>query len=300
MRRLAPWTVVIGLAVLAGGVAVPDAHAQGTLLPDLDQELPDELQVAASGRGADRSFWLGFSSAVSNIGDGPLVINGHRPNRRSKAMVADQLIAREGLPPAVAPRVARLRYVRSPDHNHWHVLKFERYKLRRAGRKGAVVRDRKSGFCLGDRYEVDGPALSGSPEEPVYTSRCGLGQRQLLGLTEGISVGYGDRYSPYLEYQQLPLDGLRPGRYVLKHRVNVRRRLRETSLANNSASVLLSVRWRHGRPRLRLLRSCPDSGRCDDPGAGSSETASRPDRLPTRSRRAALAASADPFLCNLP
>ena len=211
-------------------------------------------------------------------------------------MVADQLVddgAWWGT--ETVKGVGRLRFVLSPDHNHWHLIHFDRYQLRRAGGKRAIVRDRKSGFCLGGpRRPRRRP--SGTPENPVYTSRCGLGNRGLLELTEGISVGYGDLDAPYLEYQQLPLDGLDRGRYVLVHRVNANQRLRETSLANDSASVLFSLRWRHRRPRIAVLRTCPDSARCDQSGAGTKAVKRVPVSLdPSRAARLSRG-----FVCSLP
>jgi hypothetical protein len=46
------------------------------------------------------------------------------------------------------------------------------------------------------------------------------------------------------------------------HRVNAERRLRETSYANNAASVLLRLRWRGGGPFIDVLAECPGSARC--------------------------------------
>ena len=80
---------------------------------------------------------------------------------------------------------------------------------------------------------------SGSPSaapEPRYTSRCGLGEPELLAIQEGISVGYGDDYTANLEGQYLRLTGLRAGRYVLVHTVNAKHRLRELDYSNNSSS----------------------------------------------------------------
>jgi Lysyl oxidase len=249
--------------------------------------------VAPAGSGADRTWWLGFSSAVSNIGDGPFIIQGHRPDQSTPEMVADQLLMAGDATAEVVPAVGRMRFVRSPDHNHWHLLKFDRYELRRAGSGRTIVRDRKSGFCLGDRYSVDGLELPAAAPAPVYTSRCGLGQSGMLSLTEGISVGYGDIYQPYLEYQQLPIDGLRNGRYVLAHSVNVGGTLRETSTANDSASVLISLHWRRtGPPRLRLLRTCPDTAKCDQPQSRGA-SGSTGSQVPVRSSSALL-------VCHLP
>jgi hypothetical protein len=82
-------------------------------------------------------------------------------------------------------------------------------------------------------------------------------------MTEGISVGYGDDYSGFLEGQQLSLDGLPTGRYVLVHRVNGDRRLRELSYSNNAASLLLDLHWQRGAPSLDIIATCPDTDRCD-------------------------------------
>jgi hypothetical protein len=65
-----------------------------------------------------------------------------------------------------------------------------------------------------------------------------------------------------LEGQWLPLDGLRAGRYLLVHRVNADRALRESSYANNASSMLLRLRWRRSEPFVNVLKTCPGSARC--------------------------------------
>ena len=244
-----------GSSVLVAAVLAGDRGR--ARLPDLAQEVPSGLDVTRSG-----SVWrLGFASAVSNVGAGPLRIAAARHSRSVRGMSADQLVEREDGGPERVREVGRLRYVRSSDHQHWHLLGFERYELRRVSGSRALVRDRKSGFCLGDRYELR-DELAAKPSRPAYASRCGLRRPRLLDLEQGISVGYGDDYPAHLEGQWLSLDGLRPGRYVLVHRVDVERRLRERTRANNAASVLVSLRRRHGRPRVRVLERCPHSERC--------------------------------------
>ena len=119
------------------------------LLPDLEQEAPSELIVTRAGD----TFRLGFRSAVRNVGAGPLVIIGRRGDRSIDTMVADQGVTRAGAPSELVRGVGRLRYVVSPDHRHWHLLGFERYELARPDGR-VVVNDRKTGFCLGDRYAV--------------------------------------------------------------------------------------------------------------------------------------------------
>jgi Lysyl oxidase len=255
--------VVATVMLSAATLAMAERPSGAARLPDLVQEVPSELEITVTGPPARRVYRLGFRSAVSNIGRGPLVISGRRAGANVATMTADQVVERDGAPLGVVPDVGRLRYVVSPDHRHWHLLGFDRYQLRRAGRSVATVGDRKTGFCLGDRYRTIGRKLRASRHDPVYTSRCGLGEQQLMGIQEGISVGYGDDYSATLEGQYLRLTGLSSGRYVLVHRVNADRRLHELRYGNNAASLLIELRWRKHQPWVRVLRSCPDSARCD-------------------------------------
>jgi Lysyl oxidase len=263
--RLVPAVGAIALCAAAVAAAPGDTYEITTgsaRLPDLDQELPWDLQVTSTGASTRREYRLGFASAVRNIGDGPLIVSGRRRWAGIPTMTADQLVERAGASMAVVEGVGRLRYVESRDHEHWHLLDFERYELRRAGRGTSRVTDRKTGFCLGDRYRTRGRALPARPPKPRYTGRCGLGATARLGLVEGISVGYGDDYPANLEGQSLPLTGLPAGRYVLIHSVNVGRRLRETDYGNNAASLLLRLQWRAGAPSLRVFRRCPDTEHC--------------------------------------
>jgi hypothetical protein len=255
---LAAMAVVVPAALAVGG-APPGGVA---LLPDLDQEMPTQLVVTRAGH----TWRLGFRSAVRNIGAGPLIIDAHRLGGE-KTMVGNQMIVRSGGPRSLVRGTARLRYVKSPDHQHWHVLGFDRYELRRPAGTEALVRDRKTGFCLGDRYDVTTRTLPARPPEPVYTSRCGLERPGLLGVREGISVGYGDDYGANLEGQYLPLERLRRGRYLIVHRVNADRRLLESSYDNNASSLLLRLRWRHRVPRIRVLAICPTSEQCAPPAS---------------------------------
>ena len=273
--RVLPVALTLALSALTLTIAdrEPVAAAGSERLPDLVQAAPSALTITRAGTRMRPEYRLGFESAVENRGDGPLIINGHRPGLENEAMDADQVVERDGAPQQVIPGAAQLRYVVSPDHRHWHLLGFDRYELRRAGRHTPAVRDRKTGFCLGDRYPATGRSLPAAPPNPVYTGRCGLGEPELLGIQEGISVGYGDNYQANLEGQYLPLTGLRSGRYVLVHRVNAERGLRELDYKNNAASLLLDVRWRRGAPQVRVLKVCPRSGRCDRRPAAAARVA---------------------------
>jgi hypothetical protein len=263
LRLIPALLAVLVISVAAALVAhSADAGAAGSpLLPDLDQETPSALIVTRVGPPGQPEYRLGFRSAVRNIGAGPFIVDGHR-SADTTTMTADQVIIRKGGAGMLVPGVGQLRYVVSPDHRHWHLLRFERYEIRRRGSTVPLVTDRKSGFCLGDRYNASARPLPHRAAFPVYTGRCGLEQTELLGIREGISVGYGDDYAANLEGQYLPLDGLASGTYVLVHRVNVGRRIRETDYRNDAASVRFALRWRAGVPYVWVLATCPDKARC--------------------------------------
>jgi lysyl oxidase len=237
------------------------------ILPDLDQEAPSQIQLQMVLERGHRSYRLGFRSAVRNLGNGPLILVGARADRTTSEMKVDQMVERVDAPARVIQDVGRMRYVVSPDHRHWHYLDFDRYSLQTyvlhpVGKSTRVVKDQKTGFCLGDRYPVTTRPVEPAPAAPVYTGRCGLTHPELLGMREGISVGYGDDYSAFLEGQDLPLDGLPDGRYVLVHRVNADHGLKESTYANNAASVLLDLEWHQGEPYLSVLATCPNTAVC--------------------------------------
>jgi hypothetical protein len=262
LLRVVPVAGALAAVAAAVAAAVPSGAQAPALLPDLDQEAPRQLEITRSGDARRPVYRLGFRSAVRNLGRGPLLISGRRASARHEEMAAEQVIHRDGAPHSVRRGVGRLRYVISPDHRHWHLLGFERYELRRIGGGASVASDRKTGFCLGDRYRVRGRRLPGAPADPVHTSRCGLGEPGLMQIQEGISVGYGDDYDPTLEGQYVRLSGLPSGRYLLVHRVNADRALRESRYDNNAASLLVDLAWRRGRPEVRALRACTGSARC--------------------------------------
>src|SRR4051812_17597684 len=88
------WTALAAMALAL--FAAPAEARHGVLrLPDLDQETPAQLDVMVVGAPGRPHFRLGFGSAVSNVGTGPLIIDGHRAGRRTPNMTGDQLIERQ-------------------------------------------------------------------------------------------------------------------------------------------------------------------------------------------------------------
>jgi Lysyl oxidase len=259
------WLVVAVLMAAGGalgfaGLLLLRGDPPRDLLPDLDQAVPSALSIVQEGD----QYRLTFASAVDNLGRGPLLVEGRRPDRLTPVMAASQLVRRSDGSARTRAVRAEIRYVRAETHAHWHVLDFERYELRRAKDGKLVEPDEKTGFCLGDRYDAKKfVRLENEPERPVWSDECGRYQPGLLTVREGISPGYGDDYVPELEGQYLDVTTLSAGRYILVHRANPERALEERDYGNNAASVLVQLRRTTGDvPTLRLLARCPDTARC--------------------------------------
>ena len=237
-ERLLPGTV--GYAdpdwSTAGGLLTPSPE----LLPDLDQRAPADVAVTM----VDGAWRLGFASATENIGDGPLWLRGTR--ERPGQLRADQVITLRDGGTRVVRRVGRMRYEYHSPHFHWHFQPFVRYELRTAADHRLLVRDRKSGFCLIDRWSRGAHQGPGGAA-PRFTSNCGERNRNVRRVDQGTSRGYSDIYPAFYHGQDINLTGVPDGRYVLVHRVNPERQIREIRYGNDAASVLLWLR-RPGGP----------------------------------------------------
>jgi hypothetical protein len=226
------------------------------LLPDLDQQPPTDLEVR-SDHGRHR---LWFTAATDNVGIGPLIVSGVRPEG-SIVMPALQRVRLSDGGTRTYPRVGLWHYNHSPHHVHWHFLYYQRYELRSQGGK-VLVRDRKSGFCLGDRYGVAAGRVLNRVRRAVYTGYCNLYQPGATTVDGGTSVGFSDRYHSRLDGQNVDVTNVPAGDYVLVHKTNVRLLIRELRYSNNAASVAIRLTRPNGRPAVRVLRVCPDSDRC--------------------------------------
>ena len=214
-----------------------------TVLLAAPAPLPDLVQLRPTSVGVTRPpYRLVFASSFANVGRAPLVIVATRRSRAASTLRADQIVGARRI-----RAVGIVRYVVARSHRHFHLLGFDRYELLRGGR--IVVRDRKTGFCLGDRT----PFTRDAPPPRFGGGQCRRGQPGLLRVAEGLSPGWADPYPPLAEGQFLPLAGLPAGRYTLRHTVNPEHRVLESSYANNSASVQFDLTWKDGVPALRIV-----------------------------------------------
>ena len=215
MRRVQLLASIIAFALGAG----PASAAE---LPDLEQVAPYDVRAVKR----DGRWYLGFATAVRNVGAGALRIRGHGSG--SGTMAAQQL-SEDGLQ-VLHPHVGTLRYVTTYGHRHWHFMRFMRYELRGMDVPGLLL-DRKQGFCLGDAPFVDG--------------WCARDKPALTTTDEGLRPGGIDIYEPNVEGQEIAIDPetAPSGRYVLSSRIGPTGLIQETSTHNNVASTVIALRW---------------------------------------------------------
>ena len=237
-------TLGVVVAAVAGGLTTGSE-----LLPDLRQEPPSQVAV----RRAGGQPVLVFRSAVANVGQGPLVVNGRR-DRGQRLMTVTQELQRADGSVVQVPLSARLRY-QPGGHNHWHLQAFDRFDLRDPATGARVALSRKVGFCLGSRYQVN-PPVPGTPAMAAFNHNCGRYLPGLMRMRMGIDVGYADDYAAFVEFQYIDLSGVAPGRYLLAHQADPDRRLLVGDRADDTAYALIDLtapRGRGGLPGVAVL-----------------------------------------------
>lgn len=301
------------VAVLTAIVVITPASAgEQLLLPDLRQAPPgcpggytgdpsecDEWDVcmvtdpdAPSGdcvtAGAIRAVRLRFTTAEDNVGDGPLLLFGRR-DARSATMQVRQAFqqGKHGQIPASYTEARQqtsntMYYEPARMHQHWHLMGFEQMQLRTPDGR-TVVRDRKNGFCLGDRY-INGdfgslPNAARDSNTPEYRlseylqgNQCAFKDPSVTDVKVGISVGSGDDYRYDVDFQWLDITRVPSGTYDVVNTVNASGALLETRYDNNTSSMAFSIQWPDRAqqapavitkaPRVTLLRGCPGQDHC--------------------------------------
>ncbi|MFC0106405.1 lysyl oxidase family protein [Kibdelosporangium aridum] len=238
--------------------------------------------------GAIRAVRLRFTTAEDNVGDGPLLLFGRR-DVHSDTMDVRQAFqeGRHGQIPASYTEARQqtansMYYEPAPMHQHWHLMGFEQMQLRTPDGE-TVVRDRKNGFCLGDRYiNADFDTLpnaardADTPEyrlsEYLQDNQCAFKDPSVTDVKVGISVGNGDDYRYDVDFQWLDITHVPSGTYDLVNTVNANRSLLETNYDNNTSSMAFAIQWpdraHHAPtvitkpPKVTLLRGCPGADRC--------------------------------------
>lgn len=199
------------------------------LLPDLVPGQPSQLRETYRAQGRV----ISFTTEVGNIGDGPLLIQGHTvtTSQGTKTQGLQVIRKRDG---SECQRLAGY-FVFHPAHFHWHFERFVGYELRKDSVDGLLVAGgTKTTFCLIDVGNLHGYGPVNFPQQTVGNN-CGPEGRQ------GISVGWKDIYlfnyaDQYVQLDRdVPYGPVPPGAYILVNHVDPDGLLWEKDTSNNIA-----------------------------------------------------------------
>jgi len=246
-------------------LAFAETAGGDALLPDFNIVTPQGFVLQKTVDAGKPHWRLGFISAAYNQGTGPALVRGERSPLRPAEMLAEQIVARSDGSTSTIPNVGTMKYAVEPSHEHWHLLRFMVYELRRVSDYKLVRPDEKRGFCLGDRYKVPKAKSPGTPSKAVYVFDCAGKKPAATEVEEGMSIGWGDDYTQLRDGQYIDITGIPAGVYYLVHRVNPSRRLKESDYRNNTSSLRLQIDWPGGptrKPTTTILAACTNTDRC--------------------------------------
>jgi Lysyl oxidase len=240
--------VAAAAAVMGLGPAAahPSAVVAADVLPDLAMAPLANLQIQKT---SDGHRLLRYSATIVNLGAGPLELHGQRPDTSTTDMSVTQRIYDSAGGQRDVTTTATM-YWAGDGHNHWHTRDLESGDLVRLDngvKQGALA---KHGFCFSDNvaYRLSTP---GAPQTPAYLS-CGT-DPNLLSVTMGLSVGWGDLYPWNIAFQYIDITGLTAGRYRLIATADQQNFFQESNDTNNSAWVDLQLKDRGNA--LKILGS---------------------------------------------
>lgn len=207
----------------------PQRQENNLLLPDLKLNPPGQLFIEESEEGR----FILFDTAFINQGKGPLEVQGQPDDTGEKTKAVQKILKKDG-----TFEIRSLgEFILHPEHDHWHIEKYSVFEL--WSLKGGREKDKllaatdKLSFCLWDEYEYD-LKLENAPNERKYTGVCS-------NEVQGISVGWSDAYEADVEGQELNINDIPDGSYLLRSVINPDRKIVESDYNNNEATVIVKI-----------------------------------------------------------
>jgi uncharacterized repeat protein (TIGR01451 family) len=220
------------LSALLALLATPAPALAADRLPDLVMLPLRDIYVQNA---SDGRRLLRFTTIIANVGAGPFEARGTRPNTSEPEMTVAHRVYQTQGGYRVIQTAAKMFWAQD-GHNHWHVRDLQQYELVNLDglRKGTGA---KRGFCFYDNYEHN-LSLAGAPRYPYYR---GCGSSSALGVTMGLSIGWGDVYPHDIAFQYIDITGLPGGRYLLYARADTSNWFLESNESNNSTYTEVQI-----------------------------------------------------------
>jgi Lysyl oxidase len=207
--RVVRWLASL-IVIVAGGVRIPRAGAQGNL-PDLvvmgeaaqptievRTFLADDCEVVEGCTQPGTRRLLRFNTQTANLGTADLVMGNPTNNPL---------------------------FEYSPCHNHYHFHGFTAYRLLDYNSQLVTVGN-KGAFCLEDVVKITSIA------NPDRKYSCDF---------QGIQMGWADVYSANLPCQYIDITGVSPGNYILEMEADPNHLIPELNENNNISQINITI-----------------------------------------------------------
>jgi hypothetical protein len=224
------------LCVAVGTLGASPGIAASDRLPDLGMAQLSDIQIQKTPQG---TRLLRYSSTIVNVGAGPFEALGQRADTSTPTMSVTQRIFDDAGGFRDLSTGATMYYA-GDGHNHWHLRDLESGELVRLDNGVKSGTSAKHGFCFFDNvaYRL---SLPRAPQSASYTD-CGGGNPDLLAVTMGLSVGWGDIYSWDTVSQYVDITALTPGRYRLYVTADASNWFVESNDSNNTTWADIELR----------------------------------------------------------
>ncbi|MFE4050301.1 lysyl oxidase family protein [Streptomyces sp. YIM B13518] len=201
--------------------------------PDLRSLPAYGIVVSDGAKDIPGKDYLAFSANVWNAGPAQLVVDGFRSPGKPKMDAYQYFYDAKGKQVGHTP-TGTMEWDPRPGHMHWHFTDFASYRLLKADKKEAV-RSGKEAFCLANTDAIDYTVKNANwhPFNTDLSTACGV--ENSISVREVLDVGSGDTYSQDLPGQSFDITDVPNGTYYIQVLANPEKRLKETSLDNNSA-----------------------------------------------------------------
>ena len=235
---------VLGVALTFGVAASVGAQSLDNY-PDLVADAPENVQGPAeiTWQGEDL-LAVRFDGFVTNIGGGPLHVQGNpQPSAfGTPGAVAQHILDGSGTSIAEFPldttgSTPAVQYQTSDDHGHWHLMRVMEYSLWDASKTTQILDGSKIGFCLFDSERISGsvPGVYDGGGDWCAGSDFGGGPDATY-LEMGVSSGWRDIYSSFINLQWVDVSDVAPGTYYLAALADPNSIVAEADETNNSYS----------------------------------------------------------------
>jgi hypothetical protein len=117
-------------------------------------------------------------------------------------------------------------------HDHWHFEGFSIFELYSADGRTLIASSDKQSFCMMDTARLISPPPN-SPLTPAYP--------ECDPVVQGLSVGWADIYDVTLPGQQIDIQSLPDGRYLVRQTADPINNILEKDETNNVMTYIVEV-----------------------------------------------------------